>query len=79
MTDSRQAATPATSAEHHEDHGNSVAAWTGVLIIMLGSLVMSVAVAVTTLWVFVVGAVVAVVGAVAWKVLSSMGYGNATK
>jgi len=56
-------------------HGNTVAAWTTVGILMLASLVMSIAVVVTSLWVFVVGAVIAVAGLVAGKLLSMAGYG----
>jgi uncharacterized membrane protein len=59
----------------HETHGQSVASWTAVIIIMLGSLVMAIAVVITTVWLFVVGAVIVVLGAVSGKVLSAMGFG----
>jgi hypothetical protein len=59
----------------HASHGSSPAAWTAVGLVMLGSLIMSIAVVVTTVWLFVVGAVVAVGGAVAGKMLSAMGFG----
>jgi hypothetical protein len=81
MTDSRQAAaaqSAATEHEVHEDHGHSVAAWTGVCVIMLGFLVASIGVGMTSLWISIVGGVVVVGGAAAWKVLSAMGYGSAT-
>lgn len=61
--------------EEHSGHGNSVAAWTGVIVIMIGALIMSVSVLVSSVAMFVVGAVVTVLGAVAAKVLSAMGYG----
>ena len=61
--------------EHHEDHGHSVAAWTAVGVILLGSLVMAVAVVLGSVWLFVVGTLVVVVGAVLGKVLSAMGFG----
>jgi uncharacterized membrane protein len=78
MTDSRQQ--PKTSAApspvgHHDNHGQSLAAWTTVVVIMLGSLVMAIAVVFPSLAVFIVGAVVVVAGLVAGKVLSGMGFG----
>jgi hypothetical protein len=66
-------------ATQHEAHGQSVASWTAVGLIMLGSLIMAIAVVVTTVWLFVVGAVVVVAGAVAGKVLSAMGFGVSGK
>jgi hypothetical protein len=77
MTDSRQQ-TPAP-AQHHEDHGNSVAAWTSVVIIMLGSLLATIAVIVGSTPLFVVGIVVAILGGIAAKVLSAMGFGSGGK
>jgi multisubunit Na+/H+ antiporter MnhG subunit len=67
-------------AEHeiHEDHGHSVAAWTGVGIILVGSAVAAWGVAVASTAIFVVGIVLCVVGAVAGKVLSLAGYGATT-
>lgn len=62
-------------AAQHDAHGQSVASWTAVGIIVLGALIMAIAVVITTVWVFVVGAVVVVLGAVAGKVLSAMGFG----
>jgi hypothetical protein len=59
----------------HGGHGNSVAAWTCVSVIMLGSLLMCLAVALPTTWLFVVGAVVVVLGAISGKVLAAMGFG----
>ena len=61
--------------EQHEDHGHSVAAWTAVGIILLGSAVAAVAVILPSLALGIVGAVVIVLGAVAGKVLSMAGYG----
>jgi hypothetical protein len=74
----RAAARP--GAAHHEEHpegghGHSVAAWTAVGVILLGSAVMAVAVVAALVWLFFVGAVVVVVGAVLGKVLSAMGFG----
>jgi hypothetical protein len=61
--------------QQHEAHGQSIASWTCVSIIMLGALVMAVAVILTSVWLFVVGAVVVVLGAISGKVLSAMGFG----
>ena len=63
----------------HESHGNSVAAWTAVSIIALGFLLATAAVVARTPVLFVIGAVVVVVGAVAGKVLSAMGFGVSGK
>ena len=63
-------------AEHHDDdHGNSVAAWAMVGILILAAAVMSVAVAIASIALFVVGVVVGVLGLVAGKVLALAGYG----
>jgi hypothetical protein len=62
-------------APYHDSHGHSVAAWTAVGIVLVGSLVMSLAVAFAVVWLFIVGAVVAVAGGVAGKVMTAMGYG----
>ena len=81
----REAAGQAAQGGHqgvpaaHDSHGQSLASWTAVGMIMLGALIMCIAVVVTTPWLFVVGAVVAVGGAVAGKVLSAMGFGVSGK
>ena len=56
-------------------HGHSVAAWTAVGILLVASAVMSFAVVFASVTMFVVGAVVAVVGVIAGKLLSAAGYG----
>ena len=63
--------------EEHEDHGHSLAAWTAVTILIVASLVMALAVLFPNVWLFVGGAVLALVGVVAGKVLSMAGYGAA--
>ena len=60
----------------HDNHGQSVAAWTAVGIIMVGALVMAIAVVIASKWLFVVGAVVAVLGGLTGKVLAAMGFGK---
>lgn len=67
-------------AEHeiHEDHGHNLAIWTAVGIILLGSALASLAVAIVSTTLFVVGIVICVLGVVAGKVLSMAGYGAKT-
>jgi hypothetical protein len=59
----------------HAGHGNSVAAWTAVVIILVAGLVMAIGVATGTPWLFIVGAVVALLGVITGKVLATMGFG----
>lgn len=73
----------ATSAAGHEGaeegeggHGHSVAAWTAVTIILVATLIMALAVVFPSVFWFVVGAVLVVVGAVVGKVLAMAGYGQ---
>lgn len=61
--------------DEHDSHGNSLAAWVSVGILMLASLVMSFAVFEPNVPLFIGGAVLAVVGLVAGKVLAMAGYG----
>ena len=61
--------------EHAESHGHSTAAWTGVGLVTLGSLVMSLAAIFPSIFWFCFGAVIIVAGAVAGKVLSMAGLG----
>jgi uncharacterized membrane protein len=65
----------AQAAAQHDAHGQSLASWTCVSVIMVGSLVMAVAVVVESIWLFVVGGVIVVAGAISGKVLSAMGFG----
>ena len=61
--------------EQHEDHGHSVAAWTAVIIILIGAAVASWAVVIASVVLFWVGIGICVVGAVVGKVLGMAGYG----
>ena len=63
------------AGEAHSNHGNTIAAWTGVGVIIIGSLIMSFAVVLASVKLFVVGGVVCVLGVVAGKLLSRAGYG----
>ena len=57
-------------------HGNTPAAWTAVSIMFIGFLISGLAVPLELVWLFVVGLVVVVLGAVVGKVMSMMGMGN---
>jgi len=64
-----------TASENDPGHGNSVAAWTAVSIVMLGTLVSAIAFPLNSVWVFWAGVVVIVLGVLAGKVLAMMGFG----
>jgi hypothetical protein len=71
---------PSATAPHvepdHDNHGQSPAAWTAVGLVALGALVMAIAVVIASIWVFVLGAVLAVLGGLSGKVLAAMGFGK---
>jgi hypothetical protein len=79
VQDGKQTGHPGGSAPHveeqHDNHGQSTAAWTAVGVCILAALIMSIAVVIASVWLFVVGAVVAVLGAASGKVLAAMGFG----
>jgi hypothetical protein len=60
----------------HDNHGQSLAAWTAVGTVFVGALVMAIAVVIGSVWLFVVGAVIALVGGISGRVLSAMGFGK---
>jgi hypothetical protein len=59
----------------HVNHGNSVAAWSAVTIIMVASCVAAIGVLISAPWLFWVGIALVVVGVAAGKVLQMMGFG----
>src|SRR6476469_1743119 len=61
-------------AEHR--HGHSVAAWTAVTILLVASAIMSLAVVLASVWMFVAGGVLVLVGVIAGKVLAMAGFGQ---
>ena len=63
------------SAAPHANHGNSVAAWTAVSIVMAACLVSAIGVLVAAPWLFWVGVALIVVGVASGKVLQMMGFG----
>ena len=60
----------------HDDHGNTPAAWTAVIIMIVGFLVGAAGVIMATPWVAFVGVGIIVVGVVVGKVMQTMGYGK---
>lgn len=65
------------SAEHH--HGNTPAAWTAVIIMMVAFVVGTLGVMVAAPVVFWVGVALFVIGAIVGKVMSMMGLGKNPK
>ena len=66
-------------SEHDDNHGQSVAAWTAVIILIAAAAIMSIAVVFPNVGLFGAGVIVAVVGVIAGKVLSMAGYGSAQR
>ena len=65
------------SGAAHVNHGNSVAAWTAVTIVMVASAVSAVGVLVSKPWLFWVGIALVAVGVVSGKLLQMLGFGMA--
>ena len=61
--------------EEHESHGHSLAAWTGVGILLVAFLVGSVAVALSSKPLAIVATVIAVIGVIAGIALKKAGHG----
>jgi uncharacterized protein DUF6704 len=81
MAGTKQHPAPAPVEHDPYGHGHSVAAWTAVSVVMLGSLLMCIGVGLgwDALWLFIVGAVVVALGPVLGKVLGAMGFGSKTR
>lgn len=63
-------------AAHQDDHGSTPAAWTAVVIALVGCTVSGVAlIAAEPLW-FWIGLALCPVAAIVGKVMASMGYGQ---
>lgn len=62
-------------AEEHENHGHSIAAWTMVGLVMLGSFIISFGVYFGSHALDIIGAIVCAAGVVAGKALSKAGFG----
>lgn len=59
----------------HESHGNTVAAWTGVIIAILAFLVGTIGVVIAKPTIFWIGIGLLVVAGIIGKVLALMGFG----
>ncbi|GAA4040023.1 MULTISPECIES: HGxxPAAW family protein [Arthrobacter] len=68
---------PVTAASHSDaiGHGNSPAAWTCVIVMLVGALVSSVAFVIASTPIFIAGIVVMVVGLIAGWAMRKAGYG----
>jgi uncharacterized membrane protein len=66
----------ATMAAEHEDHGNTPAAWTTVIMLIIGSTVIGVGMMLANIPVVIGGVVVCVVGVIAGKLLAMAGFGK---
>ncbi|WP_404382394.1 hypothetical protein LL946_15990 [Knoellia locipacati] len=64
-------------ADHHDDdhHGHSLAAWVMVGIVLVATAVMSLAVVLANVPLFIGGVVLTIIGLVAGKVLALAGHG----
>jgi hypothetical protein len=72
----------AEGSVHHgstDDHGASVAAWFGVLALMISSAIIAVGVYINNDVITIVGVAVGVIGLVAAIVLAKLGFGVAAK
>ncbi|MGI8947552.1 MAG: HGxxPAAW family protein [Ornithinimicrobium sp.] len=62
--------------EDEHGHGHSIAAWSGVLILILASTLLSIGIYFGLAWANWVGIALVVIGIGAWVGLSSAGYGQ---
>ena len=68
---------PSRSLPHDPyGHGHSIAAWTASGLVIAGALIMCLAVVFPTLWVFIVGGVIAVLSIPVSMLLTAMGLGS---
>lgn len=63
----------------YNNHGNTVASWTMVIIMSLGAIVAAIGFDIASTPIFIVGAAVMLIGLVAGIVLRSAGYGQGGK
>jgi hypothetical protein len=56
-------------------HGNTPAAWTGVLIILVGFVVGGIGLVIDNWWVFWAGVIIGVVGPIVGKIMQKLGLG----
>ncbi|GAA2039927.1 hypothetical protein GCM10009839_47460 [Catenulispora yoronensis] len=67
------------SASHDEDHGNTPAAWTAVLLCIVGFLIGGAGLVASVPALAIVGGALALVSPIVGKVLATMGLGAAAK
>lgn len=60
----------------YDEHGNTPAAWTAIIIMMVGALIGCIGVGVALPWMFWVGIGIGVFGAIVGKVMQKMGLGQ---
>lgn len=58
------------------NHGHTVAAWTTVVVVLIGSTVAGLGVLFAVVWMFWAGLVIVLVGVIAGRVLKAMGHGQ---
>jgi len=61
---------------HDDNHGKTVAAWTGVFVMLIGFVVCAIAVLMAKPIIFWLGIVIVALGGIAGAVLRSAGYGQ---
>jgi hypothetical protein len=59
-------------------HGNTPAAWTGVMIILLGFVVGGIGLVIESMLLFWIGIIMLPIGGIAGKVMQKMGFGAET-
>jgi hypothetical protein len=64
-----------SGGEHEESHGHSLAAWTLVAGVLVGTFVVCLAAVIEVTWLAVAGIVICVVGLVAGRLLQMAGFG----
>jgi hypothetical protein len=73
----RPATTGASAATdaHDESHGHSLASWTLVALILVGTFLISLAIVITNLPIAIFGGIITVLGLIAGRVLQMAGFG----
>lgn len=61
-----------------EDHGHSVAAWTGVITLIVASALVCVGIFFNLMWANILGWALVVVGVAAWYGLDRAGFGESS-
>lgn len=75
MSDRPDSAPSTNERITHDTHGQSIAAWAAVGVLLLGSIALAIGVVVLWWWLIIVGVVLLVAGPVVGIGLSKAGYG----